>query len=242
MDCKQAQMLIQDDPDGVNHPALAAHLKSCPSCRAYAENLKQQTALLGMLRPQNAPEFDLAAAKKAKAFKSRRLRRITAACASAAAVFVLTFALFRGTGTQNFAILQESSMDTAAAYDDAAAECAPAEDANDIITFYDSLDEEAFLAESSAEESSAQDAPAEEADCPDGSCAYLAGATLTLSSKDYRQLLSEATRQGIPAKEFQNHFTISVSEENIDLLAEILEPYGSLPLSADTEIYIRKES
>ncbi|MBQ4062359.1 MAG: zf-HC2 domain-containing protein [Christensenellaceae bacterium] len=115
MDCNYFKELVQDSLDGdISDEQLAKlnkHLKDCPECAKYYNELKKQTELLASLRPQRGSVDMLAlrrARKKAREAKLRKALTIAGSCAAALVVCILSASfLFGMTGASDNAAESE---------------------------------------------------------------------------------------------------------------------------------------
>jgi len=264
MDCKSIKKLIHEYLDGdAEFTQISTHLEACSECRAYYEAMLQQKELLSSLTPKNAPSFNLAAAKRRK--KARFSRAIGWASA-AAAVFVVV--LISGSMGLFSGAKSEAPMAAPMAISEGTAEAAaPAEAGyehfamDDVMEEAPAAEEEAAPAEKeeapAAEEAVMEEAPAADAPAEEEAPAAMAEKTettapqttdapdelhtITLSETQLTSFINTLSKKGISPKTSGDEYVLSITDQNIDLLSEILSQYSDVPLSAGTTIIIRKE-
>jgi len=263
MDCKQARALIQQYFDGeTTQEVFQEHLKHCADCHAYFSEQQKQQKLLASLRPQNIPAFDLSAAKASReAQRRKKLRRLTAVCASAAAVFIAVVSVslsgigFSKSSPAESAAIAEGQHAPLNLFDEYVTEESAAEEptfdmespVEESIPETETIVEEEIRENSTAEDRSngwqddankpsATAAPGDE----DFSCAYLTENFASLPAEQYNALLADLKQNNIEVREYQNHFSISVTPEKVDALSELLLSYTNHTFNFDREIYIRK--
>jgi len=244
MDCKNIRKLIQNHIDGDAEAAsFAEHLRTCPACRSYYEQLRRQQIMLQELAPERTPAFDLRAAQQQKRIRRTRIvRRVSAAAAVFVAVVItgslLLFPQGKSAAPESDMAESESMLDML--FDDAVMEESVAD---------------APAADAPAADAPAEDAPAEgvldepAAEAPDMEC----GAPLPPDGAEDDCSLSFSLT--LPRDDFlnvqrileENHFLLEPDENGFylhhtdetthALLTELLAPYTDQEIPADADLF-----